>query len=452
MPTVAEHKGFRHSVRLRTTVGASLVVAVVLLVSALVMIFLLRRSLTDDVRAAADLRAQGLVDLLTADVAPRELPLGGDDDEFIQVLSRAGEVIAASAPVAGERALFDGDDDDSDVTSVPFEDDRFLVVGHATASGPGYTVIVGRTLESVDDSTGVVAGLLGTGLPALLAIVAFVTWRVVGRALSPVEVLRSEVESISADELHRRLQAPATGDEIERLAVTMNDMLDRLESSQQLQRRFVSDASHELRSPVASIRQHAEVALKHPERIEAEELARAVLQEDLRIQGLVEDLLLLARMGEQAAVDERVPLDLDDIVFAEIERLVVPDEIALDTGKVSGGRLRGDARLLGRLVSNLLDNALRHARAKVTVDLREQAEEVVLSVEDDGLGIPPSERERVFERFVRLEEARDRTTGGAGLGLAIVDEVARAHDGVVRITESPGGGARFEVRLPRLSD
>ncbi|MDQ3645459.1 MAG: HAMP domain-containing histidine kinase, partial [Actinomycetota bacterium] len=233
-----------------------------------------------------------------------------------------------------------------------------------------------------------------------------------------------------------------------RLAHTMNTMLKRLEDSQARERRFVSDASHELRSPVATIRQHAEVALAHPESSSIESFAQHVLSEDLRLQRLVEDLLLLARTDELKS-GPRAAVDLDDVVFEELERLKHITKKEVDGTGVSAGRVEGDRGRLSRLVANLLENAARHASGGVAVSLGEVGDEVVLTVDDDGPGIAPGDRHRVFERFVRLEEARDRDSGGTGLGLAIVAEVTRSHGGSARVLESPRGGARFEVRLPR---
>ena len=213
--------------------------------------------------------------------------------------------------------------------------------------------------------------LLVVGLPLLLLVLALVVWGVVGRALEPVESIRREVESISTEELHRRVPVPGTEDEIGRLAGTMNEMLQRLEAGQERQRRFVSDASHELRSPVASIRQHAEVAIAHPDAARAEDLARVVLEEDLRLQRLVEDLLLLARMDERDARRMEV-VDLDDVVFTEVDRSRSGTSKKIESRAVSAGRVEGDPRALARLVANLLDNAVRHAASKVEVSLIEE--------------------------------------------------------------------------------
>ncbi|MGH2737028.1 MAG: ATP-binding protein [Actinomycetota bacterium] len=444
------------TVRVRTTAGAVLVVGVALLVAAIAMVVLLRRSLTDDVRTAAMIRADAVLDVLEAGPGLDGVRVGDQEDEFVQVLDRGGRVIASSANLEGEPPIAVLEPGESaQLERVPFEDDPsedepFLAVAASGSASAGtITVVVGRTLESVVESSQVVGTLLVFGLPLLLLVVGAVTWRVAGRALAPVESIRAEVESISTEELHRRVPAPSSGDEIGRLALTMNQMLERLERGQARQRRFVSDASHELRSPVTSIRQHAEVALAHPEGVSAPELARVVLDEDLRLQRLVEDLLLLARMDEHTADRRKEVLDLDDVVFQEVDRIRQTTPLSIDTSRVSAGRVLGDRPQLTRLTGNLLDNAVRHARASVAVALSEEAGEVVFRVDDDGSGVPPESRGRIFERFTRLQEARDRDSGGSGLGLAIVAEVADAHGGSARALDSPLGGARFEVRFPR---
>jgi signal transduction histidine kinase len=439
------------SVRFRTTLGATAVVGVALVVAAVALVLFLRRSLTEDVRLAARLRAQAVADLLS--VGSSDLRLGDDDDEFVQVLSPGGRVIVASPNLAGSPPLARPAPGEGVRVDAPFEDDPFLAVatGAVTPDG-GVTVVVGRTLDAVEESTQAVVTLLAVGLPLLLVVVAVVTRLVVGRALRPVESIRSEVAGISTTELHRRVPVPASGDEISRLAATMNRMLDRLQRGRDRQRRFVSDAAHELRSPVATIRQHTELAVAHSGTVQADDLARTVLAEDLRLQHLVEDLLLLARLDEGTEQVRWRPVDLDDVVLEEIERIRQADGTPIDARRLSGGRVSGDPKRLARLVGNLLENAARHARSAVGVALFEEGGEVILQVDDDGPGIPEEDRARIFERFVRLDASRDRDTGGTGLGLAIVAEVAALHGGTSRVIESPSGGARFEVRLPRASD
>ena len=199
-------------------------------------------------------------------------------------------------------------------------------------------------MEDIDESVEIVTFWLLIGVPVLLLVVGGTTWFVVGRALAPVEAIRQEVDAISGAELYRRVPQPGSDDEIGRLATTMNLMLDRLEASQARQRRFISDASHELRSPVASIRQYAEVALAHPGRVSSSELAENVLADDLRVQHLVDDLLLLTLADEQMLGLSTRPVDVDDLVFAEARRLRDTTALSIDTHAVSAGQVAGDAR------------------------------------------------------------------------------------------------------------
>jgi signal transduction histidine kinase len=441
------------TVRVRTTAAATIVVGAALVVGAVAMVVLLRRSLTADVRVSALLRAEAIADGLASGARGTRIAVD-EDEEFVQVVDPDGDVVGSSSNLAGHTLLARLPPGESRrIERVPFEDDPFLAVAtRATTPRGPLTVIVGRTLERVTESSQAVVGLLVPGLPLLLLVVGVVTWRVVGRALAPVEAIRAEVEAISSKELHRRVPDPPGKDEVARLAATMNRMLTRLERGQMRQRRFVSDASHELRSPVTTIRQHAEVALSHPDGTSIEELAEVVLEEDERLQRLVEDLLLLSRMDEGTLRLRIDSVDLDDLLFEEAARLRGTTDLHIKTGGVSAGRVSGDKIQLAKLVRNLTDNAARHANSTVVLALRKYEREVVLTIDDDGDGIPPSERERIFERFVRLEEARDRDSGGSGLGLAIVAEIVAAHGAAVAVLESPNGGVRFEVRFPSTSD
>lgn len=308
-------------------------------------------------------------------------------------------------------------------------------------------VLVARTLEPVSEGTSVVVVSLLGGIPILLLLVAVTTWKMTGMSLRPVERIRQQVAEISEDtELNRRVPEPTGDDEIARLARTMNTMLDRLQGSRDRQRRFVSDASHELRSPIAAIRHQIETALAHPDGTSVEALLPDVLAEDLRMQALVEDLLLLARADEHTLAAIARPVDLDDVVLTEARRLRQRGAVRVDTRDVSAGRVLGDATALHRLVRNLTDNAERHAGSVVRLGVQSQPGQVTLTVTDDGPGVPAAERAHVFERFARLDDARARDTGGAGLGLAIVAAVAGAHGGSVHIESTEG--ARFVVLLP----
>jgi signal transduction histidine kinase len=438
------------TVRVRTTLAAAVIVGVALVAGALALLLLLRNELTDEVRAAAQLRADDVATALEDGASPEEVTASSDDDVLIQVRDEDGRVVASSPHL--EEDLPQVEPGDSDEIMIDTDDEPFLAVGATAETSAGRSsIVVARTLETVAESTRLVGGFLVVGLPLLLAVVVFTTWKLVGRALKPVDAIRTEVDEISAAELFRRVPNPPGNDEIARLAATMNQMLDRLDRAQQQQRQFVSDASHELRSPVASIREQAEVALAHPERITTSALAEHVLAEDLRVQRLVEDLLLLARADEQILRVRPRPLDLDDLVFEEARRLRGTTQLRIDTSAVSAARVVGDAPGLRRVVSNLAENAVRHARSRVAFSLIEDDHTVVLGVDDDGAGIPTGERARVFERFVRLDDARARDAGGSGLGLAIVAEVVGAHRGSVSIVDSRLGGTRVEIRLPSPS-
>ncbi|MEN8652203.1 HAMP domain-containing sensor histidine kinase [Streptomyces sp. 21So2-11] len=441
-------------IRVRSTVAAVLVVAAGLLVGAVALVALLRAELTDDVRQASRARAEQVAAVIESGRGVPSLAVAERDEQFIQVLDAKGAVVAGSGNVEELPALARPDTDGESRITTPLDEDEFLVVAVA-ADGPDgqKTVLVGRALIAVAESTQIVIRLLLAGLPLLLLLAAAATWMAVGRALAPVSAMRAEVEAISSAELHRRVPLPRGRDQIARLAATMNHMLDRLERSQTAQRRFISDASHELRSPVASIRQHAEVALAHPGRTTPQELAATVLAEDLRIQRLVDDLLLLARADENALRPRLQPVDVDDLVLDEARRLrSTAAALRIGTAEVSAARLNADAQGLRRVLRNLGDNAARHARSQVAFDLTEtQDGRIVLGVEDDGPGVLAADRERVFERFVRLDDARARSgerAGGSGLGLAIVAELVAAHGGTATVSESPLGGARFEVSLP----
>jgi signal transduction histidine kinase len=448
-PWRARRRARAGGVRLRTTVAAVVVVGVAMAVGAVVLVEVLRTALTGELAATARLRAAEVADALEAGTAPDPLAVGDAEDLLVQVLDERGAVVRSSPNVAGRPPVARLRPGGSAKVAVPIDNEPFLAVAVAASTWEGpRTVVVARAVDLVGDSTRILTGLLAVGLPLLLLVVAATTWRVAGRALAPVAAITGEVEAISAAELHRRVPDPPGDDEVARLARTMNRMLDRLQRAHERQRRFVADASHELRTPVAAVRQHAEVALAHPGGTSTAELARTVLAEDLRIQRLVEDLLLLARADEHAPAPRRRQVDLDDLVFEEVRRLRAATAVAVDAAGVCAGRVDGDAAALRRVLRNLGDNAARHAAGRVAFALARRDGAVVLTVDDDGPGIPAADRRRVLERFVRLDDARAGDAGGSGLGLAIVAEVVAAHGGTVAVGDGPLGGARVEVALP----
>lgn len=435
------------TIRAITTIVATIVVAIALTVGAIALVAAAQRTMVDEVTEAAGKQAAEVVGQLESG-RPPVLEVAGSDEQMVQVMTPAGAVVASSSNVAGEPAVARLAPGQSAQVITPLDNDAFIAVAQSAQTANGQRIVlVARALVDVLDTTKALTRLLIIGLPVMLAVVALATWFAVGRALAPVEAIRREVDEISAAQLHRRVPQPKADDEIGRLAATMNRMLERLESARNSQRRFVSDASHELRSPITTIRQHAEVALAHPDRVTAAELAEVVLAEQQRMQRLVEDLLLLARVDEHVPLT-RAAVDLDDLAFEEGHRLRSTTSKRVDTSGVKAVRVQGDADALRRMVRNVGENAVRHASSRVDVTLVERGEEVVLTIDDDGPGIPATERARVLQRFVRLDEARSRDEGGSGLGLSIVDEVVRAHGGSMSIEQSPLGGARIVITLP----
>lgn len=308
--------------------------------------------------------------------------------------------------------------------------------------GPEFVVLA--DVSDVRASVARIRAILWWAVPSAVIGAGLVAWFLAGRALRPVHAITSRVAEISGGNLHERVPQPGTGDEVARLASTMNAMLDRLEIDDARLRRFVSDASHELRSPVAVLRSEAEVAARAPERSSVSELAEGVLVEAERLQRIVEDLLLLAR-GEERSVAVVVEVDVDDVVLVEAARR---RRLPVDTSQVSAGRVLGSVEAVQRTVAHLVDNAVRHASSQVSVGVRTDDRFVVVWVDDDGPGVASADRARIFDRFTRLDDARTRDRGGAGLGLAVVAETVGRMGGTVEVEDATAGGARFSLRLP----
>ncbi len=445
-------------VRARAAGAALLVVAAALLVSSALLLTLLQRGLTANVDDAATTRTLEVGAQLRQD-GPRglqpDLEATTHESQLVQVLDPAGAVIASSTPRAGQVPLSNlrpraGQVLRGQVSGLQlFDQERpYLVVARGTPyRGSTYTVVVATSVQAEQDALHTVAAALLVGVPLLVLLVGAATWVLVGRALRPVERIRSRVAGISAARLDERVPVPPTGDEVARLALTMNAMLDRLQGSQATQHRLVADAGNELRSPLTTLVATMEIAQADPTGGTWRELAPVLEAETARMRRLVEDLLLLARADEDGLRIELSDVDLDDLLGEEARRLRLAGgpRVELDVQHV---RVTGDAGALGQVLRNLADNASRAASSVVRLSLHAEPAEAVLRVQDDGAGIAEADRGRVFERFVRLDHSRDRGSGGSGLGLAIVREIVRCHDGTVSVTRSPLGGACFEVRLP----
>ena len=279
------------------------------------------------------------------------------------------------------------------------------------------------------------------GSIALAAVFALVA----GTGLRPVRRMTLEASSIEIGGLDRRLADPGTGDELDDLATTLNGMLDRVSQGVATERRFVADAAHELRSPIAASTAMLEVSLR-TEDLDWKTAATSVLDEQRRLAALVDDLVLLARLDDAGRATEATEtVMVDDIVVAEASR---PFTATIEVVRIEPVPVEADRRSIERVVRNLLSNADRHAATRLEVRLGTTATHGVLHVDDDGPGIPVEQRSRIFDRFARLDDARSRDAGGSGIGLAIVKQVVELHGGTVEITDGPLGGARFTVTLP----
>jgi signal transduction histidine kinase len=371
------------------------------------LVFVVQHALMHAVDSTAKERATDAVRLTAADGI---LPSSAEADNVVQIVDASGRIVASTANVAGEARLF---------TFAPKGAVSLRTVKHVKVpdAADSYRVAVavgsgGRLVYAAvpnDDQREAVRRLevaVGVGLPVVVAVMVLLTWLLVGRALRP------------AEEASRR------------------------------QRGFVADAAHELRSPIASLRTQLEVAAAHPDDVALAQAVPGLLANVDRLARLAEDLLQLARL------DDGVPLlqhlvDFDDLVFAEATRAraVAPASVEIDVSQVSAAQVQGDAAALGRLVRNIIDNAVRYAEARVLVTLHAVDGIAELVVSDDGPGVPAADRDRIFERFTRLDDARTHGIGGAGLGLAIVRAVTAAHGGTVIVADG-ASGARFVVRLP----
>ncbi|CAM5580312.1 sensor histidine kinase [Streptomyces fumanus] len=452
------------SVRARATLAATLVVAVALVAAGTAVLLSLRSNLLGQAGTQAERSARQVAAQVAAGTPYEDLALDLDDRP-VQVVDEDGRLVAAGEDLeriggtgtdAVEPRPGEGHDDADDAgdgevgaratlsdgwatVDGETEDYRFAAVTVETEDRGTLTVYAGAPLSAEHGAVRTALTVMLIGFPVLLVVVGAVTWLVTRRALRPVEGIRREMAAITrSEDLARRVPVPGTHDEVARLALTTNETLAALQSSVERQRRFVADASHELRSPIASLRTQLEVGAAHPELLD---VAGAV-EDTVRLQRLAADLLLLARLdaGERPA-DARVDL-------AALAREEAAGRAGVTVRAADGVTVLGSRGQLARVLANLLDNAQRHARSAVEVSVRREGGVAVAGVADDGDGVPAGDRERIFERFVRLDAARSRDDGGAGLGLAIARDVAVRHEGTLTVRDAPAGGALFELRLP----
>jgi signal transduction histidine kinase len=442
----------------RSAIVSATVVFVALAIAGAFLELVLYRSLLSSVDDAAVARVRAIVAGLAFD-KPSELDgalLTGDRRVVaVQIIDADGKVVAHSdsapatplIPVTSfGTTMRKGIPDDA----LPGNDMRISGQTADTATGH-YTVLAGAGTESAEATVGTVAVVLAAVAPIVIGVAAVASYRLVKRSLRSVETIRSRVADISASDLGERVPVPQSRDEIAALATTMNEMLARVEAGHTAQRRFVGDASHELRSPLATIISALEVAQDHPELIDDELKNGSLIPDAYRMQELVEDLLLLARADERGLTIRKDDVYLDVLAEGDAARVHREHGLHVHTD-LEAVRLIGDVSGITRVLRNLLDNAVRHAKSRIEITVATRGDRVVLTVGDDGPGIPAADRIRVFDRFVRIDTDRSRGGGGTGLGLAIVAEIVSAHHGTVGIDERPGGGTRVTVTLPAAAD
>lgn len=334
--------------------------------------------------------------------------------------------------------------------------DRSVNAGLRIPDRSGFVEVVIDGRAIVEHSVDGVRRSLLIAFPILVGGAGALAWLLTGRALRPVESIRTEVEAIKGSTLDRRVPVPRSGDEVARLATTMNAMLDRLEEASDRQQRFVADASHELRSPVTAIRTELEVAQRTAGPDDWPAVAERLLGEEARLEAVIADLLLLASLDEAQATGDAVTIDLSELAREEGRRRA-PDraEVTIEVDAPAAVLVRGNRTQLRRALANLLDNAGRHARHSVRVAVHQRDGRARVLVDDDGEGIAEADRERAFERFTRLDGHRARqpdgglgTGGGAGLGLSLVRGIVGRHGGTSRVETAPLGGARLVLELP----
>jgi signal transduction histidine kinase len=461
-------------VRMRSALAAALVVAVVSVLAGIVLLVTARGILIGNADSAARDRAAQVAAALMSGADPTALLRpSARERTVVQVLGADGAVLEASPAVAGQPAMSPlrprpGAQEHEERRLAFAPDEPFRIVAQGVPTGAGERIVlVGESLDIADDATEAMIAALVIGLPVLAVLVGAATFLFVGRSLRPVEAMRRQADSITSRNLHARLPVPAGDDEIAALAETMNTMLDRIESASAAQRRFVADASHELRSPLATIRANADLLGDGDgggegggggggeggegggDRPDAS--ARSVVRirsESVRMARLIEDLLLLVRYDDSRVAHRRTDVDLDDLAYAEQERLALEHPGLTIAAEIVPVRVEGDPDALQRALRNLGDNAARHAAGRVVITARPDGDHGELVVANDGPPIAPADRERIFDRFVRLDDSRSRAGGGTGLGLPIARDIVAAHGGTITVDDLAEGAA-LRIRLPR---
>jgi len=451
------------SIRARLTIIFVIAIAVILTFTGIALVSLVHRSLLT--QASNQIDAVMEQTQMRVDAAPatshHPLILATRGDVVVQVTNAAGTTVWAAssaienAPVLARPVVGFGTGEalnikfirDAATDATLPELSSGQVASITTTRGPGliFGFVYGGPIEH---SVRVLLASLLISFPLLLLLSGALIWLGIGLALAPVEAIRRRVDAIAAQDLTQRVPVTGGDDEVARMARTLNEMLDRLEAASRFQQEFVSNASHELRSPLTTLLATTERATGDAANTSWPEVAEVVMREGRRLEGIIADLFWLARHDEDHIESERVDVDFDDLLYEEASRVRSISELSVDTSMVQPTRVTGDVAMFTRMVRNVVDNAMRYAQIELRFDSHYDGDDAVVVVSDDGEGIDVAESGKFFERFSRADSARSRRSGGTGLGLAIVTEIALRHGGSARFVEVDQG-SRIELRVRR---
>jgi signal transduction histidine kinase len=456
------------SIRARLTLIFVLAIAVILTFTGIALVNLVHRSLlsqaANQIDAVMEQTQMGFAS--ASKVVDHQQVLTMQGDVVVQVTNAAGtRVWAASSAIANAPVLAKAVVDFSSGSGLGL---RYL---HSAATSSTLSELSSGQVASITTKRGqglifgyvyggpiqhsvrVLLASLLISFPLLLLMSGGLIWLGIGLALAPVEAIRRRVDAIAAEDLTQRVPVTGGDDEIARMARTVNEMLARLESASRFQQEFVSNASHELRSPLTTLLATTERATGDPAHANWPEVADVIMREGRRLDGIIGDLFWLARHDENHVDIESVDVDVDfdDLLYEEASRVRSMSELNVDTSAVAPTRVLGDPTMMKRMIRNVVDNAMRYAQSELRFDSHYDGDDAVIVVSDDGGegdGIDVGESARFFERFTRADAARTRQSGGTGLGLAIVTEIALRHGGSAQFVEVETG-SRIELRVRR---
>ena len=450
-------KNRRRSLRLRVTATASGLIAVILVVGALALAFLLRRALEQDIDSLLDDQINDVAVLAQSGDIPTVLHAQGREIGQLQVRDITGRIVASTVGFASTShmdiipALQHAGSTSQSVSGSKIDGDsseRYRLVERTIDTAKGRLFIYGASsLRAADAAVRTLAIALLAGVPALVGLAALILWGSVGRSLAPVDAMRAEVDDIEATSLDRRVSAPSTDDELGRLARTLNHLLGRLDADARNQRQFAADASHELRSPLAAARAQLEVGLAYPSTTNWTDTAHDVLIEVDRLERLSRELLDFARVDRNNAAPTLVSVNLAEVLSSAVASMPGATVAIEWNPPPRPVMVLADEDLLTRVCRNLLSNAQRHARQWIRVDLSVIQQQVLIRFGNDGAPLTDADREQIFEPFTRLDSARSADSGGVGLGLAIARRIAELHGGSLTADAVPHG-ASFTLTLP----